>query len=120
MKEILLLIKLSAKKAFQILRERSPLYCEALEICVHVTRSFYNHITFARERDIDDQIERFLIILLIEDVVRFGSLVEVRKMGRKQFFRLSLTLKQWNIVVIVEERSKGYFVYSCFIEHERK
>ncbi|MDP3976259.1 MAG: hypothetical protein Q8P95_05085, partial [bacterium] len=68
------LLKMSAKKSFQLLRERSPFFCDALGVEVQVTKMFFRHITYARERQDVELIRRLLMVPFIDEILEKGQL----------------------------------------------
>jgi len=115
MKKLHKLIKHSAKKSFQLLRDRAPLNCNVLGGKVKVTRLFYSHITQPKRRNktLNDLMERLLIIPFIDDILNDGTLLKSRK---NLFFRISKTFGERDYTVIIIKRYDEFLLLSCFIK----
>ena len=116
------LLKKSAKKSFQLLRNRAPLTCSALKCNVTVTKFFYGHIAHAskRRRNIEDLIERLLIIPFIDEILLHGKLVETRDKDEAVYFRITKSFVYNKYSVIVIKRGCYYHLLSCFIDQAQQ
>lgn len=113
----LLLLKESAKFIFFYLRDTSPLYCDALQKPVKVTRLFFRHLAFKekRKKDLTELAERLLIIPLVKKILAEGKMVEVREENAKIFYEIALEFSGKKYVVIAVKTPKdNLLLLSCF------
>ncbi len=116
MKSLQKVIKISARYAFQKIRSESPYFCVALKDEVHVTRNFWNHINFSKERVLRDSLERLSMFPLLETVIRKGKILSSDDI----FTKISFTENSITFIVIILKDSYKYGVLSCFIEYDKK
>ena len=116
MRKILPLVKISAKKSFQLLQAKTPLLCNALQTQIQVTKLFFYHIALARNRTTRDLIQRLLTIPLLQDILSKGKLVETRIAGRKEYFKICWIKDEYIFSIIILRKRKEFFLLSCFVD----
>ena len=115
-------IRQSTKQSFEILRKQSPISCPLLSGEVLVSKKFFNHIARSKRRkeDLDEQLERQLIVPFVADIIECGVCTEVRKTSEKTDFRLEKKYGSRVLVVIVEKKSGVLRLVSCFRSYKKK
>ena len=117
MKDIIYLIRISAKYSFRILRKNSPFWSSELHNDIQVTSVFFNHITSNHKgRKIKDTLERLLLIPLIEDIIQEGSIIEERQIKEKRYFKVSKKISNKTFSIIILKKNAQYYLFSCFID----
>ena len=110
------LLKLSSKKSFQQLQKKSPFYCVCLDKRVLITKQFYNHIRFTKNRPKEDLIPRLLMLSLIDDIFEKGKVTENRKEERGIFYKITLKIGTHICSIIVLENESQHRLLSCFLD----
>jgi len=116
MKSLQKVLKISARYAFKKLRSVSPYFCGALGEKVHVTRIFWNHINFAKERSLQDSLERLSMFPLLEIIIKRGTVVSSDEIFTKMCF------EEFGVefLIIILKDSYKHVLLSCFIRHNKK
>jgi len=119
MKGVHKILKISAKEAFKNLRGQAPFFCTSLNKEVFVTKLFWNHINFSKQRTIREVIYRLATIPLIARILAEGKTVKVSK----NFFQINLTLQGQTFSVIILQdlqRDNKCFLLSCFLFYKQQ
>lgn len=116
------LLNLSAKKTFQDLRSKSPIFCKALGENVRISRVFYNHISSKTKSRTKEEIsERLVIIPLIEKVFQNGKQSETRKKNGETFFQITHSFKAFIIsIILVRRKNNQLYLVSCFRNNRKE
>lgn len=115
------IIKLSAKVAFDNLRNESPLFCKAINKEVKVTKLFFSHLyTNNKTRGTEEIVKRLSMIILLKDVIRFGGLINKRGSKTAIFYEICYVFPEITLSVILLEKLNGeVLLYSCFDKYKK-
>lgn len=114
------LVRLSAKRTFYLLRNKSPLFCKEIGSKIHVSKMFFRHISFSKTRPVREIIDRLLIIPFIEEILTNGKISEQRTIHDINYFKISLRIKDFIFSVIFSKKilSDEHILVSCFIDQQ--
>ena len=122
MDHILRVIRISSKKWFKLLKERSPYICNKIENNVKITNIFLKHISwYKKPREIKEIIIRLWMMNLIEDILQNWNIVEKRDNVKYEWkiftetYKISY-LEKWIyfIVIIWKKDEWDYILLSCY------
>ena len=123
MKQLLTFAKDSAKKHFQELRKKSPIFCPAFSQEIHITREFFQHVVYRGEntRSPYEIMERILIFPFLSEIIKTGNLKETRKEEKITFLEIQkfFIFYKLSIIVIKRKNNPKYILLSCF-KHKKK
>ena len=122
-KELLLFARRSAKESFKNLKGQAPFYCNILESDIFITKVFFEHIAFAKQRTrfFYDLMERLLVIPFIPEILKNGIIVEERlKSVSTIFLRIEYSIAKKTLALIIMKKSNRYFLSSCFVVYEKR
>lgn len=115
MHDILRIAKISAKKNFQELRKKSPIFCPLLKKEIKITKLFLSHIAYVGEKRTHKEIvERILIIPFIEEIATTGDLDEVRENQSGTSYQISKKIQSEIFSIIIIKTEKSVLLLSCF------
>jgi len=116
MKSLQKILKISARYAFKKLRSESPYFCGTLKEEVFVTRIFWNHINFSKDRALHDSLERLSMFPLIETIIENGKII----FSDKKFTKIYFKELEIEFLIIILKDSYKHVLLSCFIKHNKK
>lgn len=124
MKNILKIIRISSKKWFKLLKQKSPYYCEALNNDIYITNILLKHISwYQKSRNIEEIIIRLWMINLIDDIISSWKIINTRENVYfewklfKKTFKISYKVKEVYFILLVWEKNNSEFIaLSCFIK----
>ncbi len=109
------ILKISAKESFLQLREASPYFCKKLNLKIHITRVFWNHINFSKFRTLKEVSSRLAIFPLILKVIKEGGV----KKETTKYIKVVYNEKGIDFVIILEKTPKKVILLSCFIDNKK-
>lgn len=122
MKDIAKIIRVSIKKEFKKLRNKSPLFCNSLKKNIRIDKLYLDHINWrSKQRELKDIISRLPIINLIEEIFQEWFLKETRI--RNWFTYHKIQLEIWWIdfsLVISESKNWNFTLLSSFADTRKK
>lgn len=110
------LLKLSAREAFETLRGKGPFFCSSIAEYVSITRVFWGHIIFSKERHHTEVQERLLILNFIPRIFRKGYVQN----DSGKYIRLALKCDEFTFILILERLPSKIILLSCFREYTKK
>ena len=111
------LSKISAKKIFKNLRTNSPIFCNALNKEIQITKLFLQHILFPQNRrNLKETTERCLVVPFIDHILENGIISEAREKENTKYYKITLKVKKHIICIIVVKTKSRYLHLSCFLE----
>ncbi len=111
------LIRLSAKRSFIILKEKSPIHCNELKSNVKITKIFYQHISGAnKRRSQQEEIKRLLLVPFIDLILKKGKIISEKNKKDGKYFRISVNINTHKVSVIIVKGKQDYFLISCFFD----
>ena len=118
MKSLQKILKISARYAFKKLRSESPYFCGTLKEEVFVTRIFWNHINFSKDRSPKDYLSRLAILPMIEEILKDGILKETRE-ENNIFYHIEMGIENQKFSLIIlrdKKKASKLFLISCFVD----
>ena len=116
MKDIANIIRISIKKEFKKLRNKSPIFCNSLNQKVFINNLYLKHINWdSKDRGLKDVISRLPIINLIDDILKSWKLTEKRTEKWFTYYRIERKI-EWIIfcLIISETKNKNLTLLSSF------
>lgn len=111
--------RISARKSFKILREKWPIFCNALNTKIFVTNTYFDHIYGkSKVRQTEEIILRLLMINLIDDILEKWKIVEKRENDHFIYFEIQYKFK-WEIFCLVIsniKKSWKFILFSSFLK----
>jgi hypothetical protein len=122
MKHILRIIRISAKRWFKLLKEKSPYKCSELNSNIEITNIFQKHISwYQKQRTIKEIILRLWMINLIEDILLKWEIIEIRKNWKYEWkiynitYRIQLKISWIKFIIVIwKTKKERYIILSCF------
>ena len=114
------LLKAVVKKTFHKIRQKKNIFCTALNSDIVITRDIWEHLLFRKRRSEEEVYERFLILILLEDILRDGSLAMTRDDQQASFHEIDYLLQDMILTVIILQKNNRMSVASCFKNNKKR